>query len=52
VVLGASEEGVFEQLLLGALPERVVRECSKTVMIVKRYQGPVRSWLHRLHPSA
>lgn len=52
VVLGASEEGVFEQLLFGALPERVVRVCPKTVMIVKRYQGPVKSWLHRLRPSA
>jgi amino acid transporter/nucleotide-binding universal stress UspA family protein len=51
VVLGASEEGVFEQLLFGALPERVARECSKTVMIVKRYQGPVKSWIHRLRPS-
>jgi nucleotide-binding universal stress UspA family protein len=52
VVLGASEEGFFEQLLFGPLPERVARECSKTVMIVKRYQGPVKSWIHRLRPSA
>jgi amino acid transporter/nucleotide-binding universal stress UspA family protein len=52
VVLGASEEGFFEQLLFGALPSRVARECSKTVMIVKRYQGPVKSWIHRLRPGA
>jgi len=52
VVLGASEEGFFEQLLFGAMPERVARECSKTVMIVKRYQGPVKSWIHRLRPGA
>ncbi len=48
VVLGATEGRVFEQLLFGALPERVARECPKTVMIVKRYQGPVKSWLQRL----
>ena len=52
VVIGASEEGFFEQLLFGAMPERVARECSKTVMIVKRYQGPVKSWIHRLRPGA
>jgi amino acid transporter/nucleotide-binding universal stress UspA family protein len=48
VVLGATEEGFFEQLLFGALAERVVRDCPKTVMIVKRYQGPVKSWIQRL----
>jgi len=52
VVLGATEEGFFEQLLFGALPERVARECSKTVMIVKRYQGPVKSWIHRIRSAA
>jgi APA family basic amino acid/polyamine antiporter len=52
VVLGASEEGFFEEFLFGDLPERVARECSKTVMIVKRYQGPVKSWMHRLSMRA
>lgn len=51
VVLGATEEGFFEQLLFGALPERVARECSKTVMIVKRHQGPVKSWMHRVRSA-
>ena len=52
VVMGATQEGFFEQLLFGALPERVARECSKTVMIVKRYQGPVKSWIQRRLPTA
>ncbi len=47
VVMGAADEGFFQQLLFGARPERVARECSKTVMIVKRHQGPVKSWLQR-----
>jgi amino acid transporter/nucleotide-binding universal stress UspA family protein len=48
VVLGATDEGFFEQLLFGALPEQVARECPKTVMIVKRYRGPMKSLLQRL----
>jgi amino acid transporter/nucleotide-binding universal stress UspA family protein len=52
VVLGATEEGFFEQLLFGALPEHVARDCLKTVMIVKRYQGPVKSWIHRIRSAA
>jgi len=52
VVLGATEEGFFEPLRLGALPAHVARECSKTVMIVKRYQGPVKSWIQRRLPTA
>jgi nucleotide-binding universal stress UspA family protein len=48
VVIGATEEGLFEQRLFGSIPQRVARECDKTVIMVKRYQGPVRSWLRRL----
>lgn len=47
VVMGATQQGFFDQLIFGAVPERVARECSKTVMIVKRYQGPVKSWVQR-----
>ncbi len=47
VVLGATEQAFFEQLLFGALPAQVARECSKTVIIAKRYQGPVKSWIQR-----
>jgi amino acid transporter/nucleotide-binding universal stress UspA family protein len=47
VVMGATQEGFFEQLLFGAAPERVARECSKTVMIAKRHQGNVKSWIQR-----
>jgi amino acid transporter/nucleotide-binding universal stress UspA family protein len=52
VVMGATQEGFFEQLLFGVLPERVARECSKTIMIVKRHQGPVKSWIQRRLPAA
>lgn len=48
VIIGATEERLFEQRLFGSVSERVARECSKTVIMVKRYRGPVRSWLRRL----
>jgi len=48
VILGATREGLFDQLPLGAIPRRVAEECPKTVIMVKRYQGPVRSWIRRV----
>jgi len=48
VIMGATEERLFEQRLFGSISERVARECSKTVIMVKQYRGPVRSWIRRL----
>jgi len=48
VVMGASEERLFERMVFGTVSERVARQCPKTTIIVKRYQGPVISWLKRL----
>jgi len=48
VVLGATREGLFQQLLVGNVPETIARRCSKTVIVVKRRAGPIRSWLRRL----
>ena len=48
VVMGAAEERLFEQRLFGSISEQIARECSKTVIMVKRHQGPVVSWLRRL----
>ncbi|GAB4543276.1 MAG: amino acid permease [Anaerolineae bacterium] len=51
VIIGATEERIFEQRLFGSIPYRVASECSKTVIMVKRYRGPVMSWLRRLFVS-
>ncbi len=45
VVIGASAERLFEQVLFGTLPERVALRAPVTVMMVKGYKGPVRSWI-------
>jgi amino acid transporter/nucleotide-binding universal stress UspA family protein len=46
VMVNAPRERLLEQRLFGSIPERLARECPKTVIMVKRYR-PVRSRLQR-----
>ena len=48
IVLGASREGVFSGVLFGEIPEKVARYSQTPVMIVKRYEGPVKSIVKRV----
>ena len=43
IVLGASKEGVFSSVLFGEIPEKVARYSHVPVMIVRRYEGAVKS---------
>jgi nucleotide-binding universal stress UspA family protein len=47
VVIGATAQRLFEQVLFGTIPERVAHRAPVTVMMVKGYKGPVRSWIRR-----
>jgi hypothetical protein len=47
VVIGATAERLFGQVLFGTISERVALRAPVTVMMVKGYAGPVRSWLRR-----
>ncbi len=47
VVIGATAERLFEQVLFGTIPERVALRAPVTVMMVKGYKGSVRSWIRR-----
>jgi amino acid transporter/nucleotide-binding universal stress UspA family protein len=47
VVIGATAERLFDQVLFGTVPERVALRAPVTVMMVKGYKGPVRSWIRR-----
>jgi amino acid transporter/nucleotide-binding universal stress UspA family protein len=47
VVIGATAERLFEQVLFGTVPERVALRAPVTVMMVKGYKGPVHSWIRR-----
>jgi len=48
IALGASREGVFSNVLFGEIPEKVARYSSSPVMIVQRYEGPVKSIVKRV----
>jgi nucleotide-binding universal stress UspA family protein len=48
IVLGASNEGVFSNVLFGEIPEKVARYSQSPVMIVQRYEGQVKSLVKRV----
>ena len=45
-VIGASREGLLQQLVFGAVPEAVGEQAKSTVIMVKR-DGMLRSWISR-----
>jgi amino acid transporter/nucleotide-binding universal stress UspA family protein len=47
IVIGATAERLFDQVLFGTIPERVAHRAPVTVMMVKGYRGPVRTWIRR-----
>ena len=47
VVLGAAREPFLRQVMFGEIPEKVARYSSASVLVVKRYEGRVRSLLKR-----
>jgi nucleotide-binding universal stress UspA family protein len=48
IVLGASREGVFSSVLLGEITEKVARYSRRPVMIVKRYEGRVKTIVRKV----
>jgi len=48
VVLGAGREPVFRQVLFGEIPEKVARYSPASVLVVKQYEGHVRSMFKRV----
>ena len=47
VVLGAGREPIFRQVLFGEIPEKVARYSPASVLVVKQYEGHVRSMFKR-----
>ncbi len=47
VLLGATQETVFRQVLFGTVPEHVAKRCPKTLIMVKGYRGPLVSWVRQ-----
>ncbi len=48
VVLGAASEPFFQQVLFGDIPEKVARYSPASVLVVKQYEGHVRSLFKRV----
>jgi nucleotide-binding universal stress UspA family protein len=48
VIIGAAREPFFQKVLFGEIPEKVARFSPTTVMVVKKYEGAVKSILKRL----
>ena len=48
VVLGAAREPIFRQVLFGEIPEQVARYSPASVLVVKQYEGRVRSMFKRV----
>ncbi len=48
VVIGAAKEPFFRKVLFGEIPEKVARYTKSAVMVVKQYEGPVKSILKRV----
>jgi nucleotide-binding universal stress UspA family protein len=46
-LIGASNQSIWEQLRLGSVPEMVSRRSSRTVVMVRKHEGPVKSWVRR-----
>ncbi len=53
IVIGATNEPLFKNLLMGNIPEQVARRAEVTTIMVKRRHGPIKSFLREtvLPPS-
>lgn len=47
IVIGASQEPLFENVLVGTIPEQIARHAAITVMMVKRRSSPMHSFLRQ-----
>jgi nucleotide-binding universal stress UspA family protein len=48
VVIGAALEPFFRKMLFGEIPEKVARFSPTSVLVVKKYEGPVKSLVKRI----
>jgi len=48
VVIGAAREPLFQKILFGEIPEKVARYSPSSVMVVKMYEGAIKSIIKRL----
>ncbi len=47
VIIGASRENLWRRIRFGTIPEKLLRKSRKPVMVVRKYEGKVLSWIRR-----
>jgi len=47
VLIGASEERIFDQFAFGSIPQRIASRVPSTAILVKRYRGAPDFWMRR-----
>ena len=48
VLLGASEEGLFDQFVFGSIPQQIAARVPKTAVVTHSYVGATRQWTRQL----
>jgi uncharacterized hydrophobic protein (TIGR00271 family) len=48
VLLGASEQGLFDQFVFGSIPQQIAARVPTTAVIVRGYAGPTDFWARKL----
>jgi APA family basic amino acid/polyamine antiporter len=48
VLLGASEEAMFDRFVLGSMPQQIAARVPKTVIMVREYGGLTEFWIRKL----
>jgi amino acid transporter/nucleotide-binding universal stress UspA family protein len=48
VVIGAAKEPLFRKILIGEIPQKVARYSPASVLVVKRFEGPVKTLFKRI----
>lgn len=51
ILLGASEERMFDQFVFGNIPQRIAAQATTPAIIARRYGGPTEFWIRRLAHS-
>jgi nucleotide-binding universal stress UspA family protein len=47
LILGVSRQSLWRRLRFGTIPEKIMRRAPIPVLVVRKYEGPVKSWLRR-----
>jgi amino acid transporter/nucleotide-binding universal stress UspA family protein len=47
IIIGASKEGLWRRVRFGTIPEKLARRSSVSVLVVRKFEGGVLSWIRR-----